>query len=90
MLGSRLVPLLTLAGFAVRVLTRDPARAEPLAGHGVEVTCAPVQPALARQARAALAMDTLDMTFGPGPARQVVPSLPETSVRQALKELLSR
>jgi len=50
---------------------------------------APVRPALARQARAALAMDTLDMTFGPGPARQTCPGLPETSVRQALKELLS-
>jgi uncharacterized protein YbjT (DUF2867 family) len=42
-LGSRLVPLLTSAGFAVRVLTRDPARAVPLAGHGVEVTCADVR-----------------------------------------------
>lgn len=50
---------------------------------------APVRPALARQARAALAMDTLDMTFGPGPARQACPGLPETSVRQALSELLS-
>ena len=50
---------------------------------------APVRPALARQARAALAMDTLDMTFGPGPARQAVPDLPETSARQALKELLN-
>jgi uncharacterized protein YbjT (DUF2867 family) len=50
---------------------------------------APVRPALARQARAALAMDTLDMTFSPGPARQACPGLPETSVRLALKELLS-
>ena len=50
---------------------------------------APVRPALARQARAALAMDTLDMTFGAGPARQTCPGLPETSVRQALKKLLS-
>jgi len=50
---------------------------------------APVRPALARQARAALAMDTLDMTFGPGPARQAVTDLPETSARQALKELLN-
>jgi NADH dehydrogenase len=50
---------------------------------------APVRPALSRQARAALAMDTLDMTFSPGPARQACPGLPETSVRLALKELLS-
>jgi hypothetical protein len=50
---------------------------------------APVRPALARQARAALAMDTLDMTFGPASARQAIPDLPETSVRQALKQLLS-
>jgi NADH dehydrogenase len=50
---------------------------------------APVRPAPARQARAALAMDTLDMTFSPGPARQACPGLPETSVRLALKDLLS-
>src|SRR6185503_3088934 len=30
-----------------------------------------------------------NMTFGPGPARQAVPDLPETSARQALKELLN-
>ena len=36
-LGTRLVPRLAGAGVAVRVLTRDPARAQHLAGHGVEV-----------------------------------------------------
>jgi NADH dehydrogenase len=36
-LGSRLVPHLAGAGLAVRVLTRDPARAQHLAGPGVEV-----------------------------------------------------
>ncbi len=47
------------------------------------------RPALARQARAALAMDTLDMTFNPAPARQAFPDLPETGIRSALKELLN-
>src|SRR5207248_11053364 len=37
----------TSAGLAVRVLTRDPARAESLAGQGVEVTCADVRDAAA-------------------------------------------
>ena len=36
-LGTRLVPRLAGQGLAVRVLTRDPARAEHLAGPGVEV-----------------------------------------------------
>jgi uncharacterized protein YbjT (DUF2867 family) len=47
-----------------------------------------IKPALARQARAALAMDTLDMTFNHAPARQAFPDLPETDIRSALKELL--
>jgi uncharacterized protein YbjT (DUF2867 family) len=48
-----------------------------------------IKPALARQARAALAMDTLDMTFDPTTARQPFPDLPNTSMRSALKELLA-
>ena len=48
----------------------------------------PVNPALARQARAALAMDTLDMTFDPAPTRRAFPGLPETDIRQALNDLL--
>ena len=47
------------------------------------------KPALARQARAALAMDTLDMTFDPGPARRAFPGLPNTDMPSALKELLA-
>ena len=35
-LGTRLVPRLAGQGLAVRVLTRDPARAQHLAGHDVE------------------------------------------------------
>jgi uncharacterized protein YbjT (DUF2867 family) len=49
---------------------------------------ATVKPALARQARAALAMDTLDMTFDPAPTRRAFPDLPETDIRLALKDLL--
>jgi uncharacterized protein YbjT (DUF2867 family) len=48
---------------------------------------AAIKPALARQARAALAMDTLDMTFDPTPTRQAFPDLPETDIRLALKYL---
>jgi hypothetical protein len=51
-------------------------------------TAAAIKPALARQARAALAMDTLDMTFDPTPTRQAFPDLPETGIHLALKDLL--
>jgi uncharacterized protein YbjT (DUF2867 family) len=50
---------------------------------------APIKPALARQARAALAMDTIDMSFDPGPTRQAFPDLPNTDMPSALKELLA-
>jgi uncharacterized protein YbjT (DUF2867 family) len=49
---------------------------------------ATIKPALARQARAALAMDTLDMTFDHAPTRRAFPDLPETDIRLALKDLL--
>ena len=42
-LGARLVPRLAGRGLAVRVLTRDPARAQHLAGPGIEVTCGDVR-----------------------------------------------
>jgi hypothetical protein len=47
------------------------------------------KPELARQARAALAMDTLDMTFDRAPARQAFADLPNTDVASVLKELLA-
>jgi len=47
-----------------------------------------VKPALARQARAALAMDTLNMAFDSGATRRAFPDLPNTGIQQALKELL--
>ena len=47
------------------------------------------KPALARHARAALAMDTIDMSFDPGPTRQAFPDLPDTDMPSALKELLA-
>jgi uncharacterized protein YbjT (DUF2867 family) len=50
---------------------------------------APIKPARARQARAALAMDTINMTFDPAPTRRVFPSLPNTDMPAALKELLA-
>src|SRR5204863_383793 len=42
-LGTRLVPRLVGQGLAVRVLTRDPARAQHLAGPGIQVACGDVR-----------------------------------------------
>jgi NADH dehydrogenase len=50
---------------------------------------ATIKPALARQARAALAMDTIDMTFDSTATRQAFPDLPNTDMPSALKELLA-
>jgi uncharacterized protein YbjT (DUF2867 family) len=50
---------------------------------------AAVKPALARQARAALAMDTIDMRFDPAATRRAFPNLPNTSIHSALKSLLA-
>jgi hypothetical protein len=47
------------------------------------------QAAPARQARAALTMDTIDMSFDPGPTLQAFPDLPDTDMPSALKELLA-
>jgi len=44
---------------------------------------------LARQARAALAMDTIEMTFDRLPTRRDFPDLPNTDMPTALKELLA-
>jgi hypothetical protein len=49
-----------------------------------------VKPALARQARAALAMDSLDMTFDSSATRGAFPDLPNTGFRPALEELLAQ
>ena len=56
---------------------------------GMAWTTAAIKPALARQARAALAMDTLDMTFDPTPTRRAFPGLPDTDMPSAIKELLA-
>ena len=48
-----------------------------------------IKPALARQARAALAMDTFDMTFDSTATRRAFPDLPDTGMPSALKELLA-
>jgi uncharacterized protein YbjT (DUF2867 family) len=50
---------------------------------------AAVKPAMARQARAALAMDTIDMRFDPAPTRRAYPNLPNTSIQPVLHSLLS-
>jgi uncharacterized protein YbjT (DUF2867 family) len=52
------------------------------------LTAAPLKPALAGQARAALTMDTIDMSFDPAPTRRAFPHLPETDLPTALKQLL--
>lgn len=51
------------------------------------VAAAPVNPAFARQARAAVAMDTDNMAFDAAPTRREFPNLPNTPLPQALKEL---
>jgi len=55
--------------------------------HAMALLTAGIRPALARQARAALAMDSLDMTFDPAPGRQAFPGLPDTDLLSALKQL---
>lgn len=50
---------------------------------------AALKPALARQARAALAMDTIDMSFDPTSTRRAFPSLPNTGMPAVLKDLLA-
>jgi len=57
--------------------------------HTLAIAAARLKPALARQARAALAMDTINMTFDPAPARKAFPDLPNTDMPTALKELLA-
>jgi uncharacterized protein YbjT (DUF2867 family) len=57
--------------------------------HTMAIAAARLKPALARQARAALAMDTIDMAFDPAPTRQTFPDLPTTDMPTALKELLA-
>jgi NADH dehydrogenase len=48
-----------------------------------------IKPALARQARAALAMDTLDLTFDSKAVRREFPGVPNTDMPSVLKELLA-
>jgi uncharacterized protein YbjT (DUF2867 family) len=72
--------------------TRRPATVRHIprpALHAMAMTTAMVKPALARMARAALAMDTIDMTFDPAPTRRAFPDLPNTDMPAALKELLA-
>jgi NADH dehydrogenase len=57
--------------------------------HTMAMAAARLKPALARQARAALAMDTINMTFDPAPTRRAFPDLPNTDMPSALKELLA-
>jgi NADH dehydrogenase len=66
----------------VRHIPRPVLRAMSLAG--------PLNPQLARQSRGAVVLDTTDMSFDPGPVRREFPDLPETGVREALKQLLDR
>jgi len=50
------------------------------------LAAAAVKPELARQARAALVMDTINLTFDSSPTRQAYPELPNTGMPAALKE----
>jgi NADH dehydrogenase len=57
--------------------------------HTLAWLAAVIKPGLARQARAAIVMDTLDMTFDPTPTRRAFPGLPNTGMPSAIKELLA-
>ena len=57
--------------------------------HTMAIATAWLKPALARHARAALAMDTINMTFDSAPTRREFPDLPNTRMPSALKELLA-
>lgn len=48
-----------------------------------------VKPVLARQAPAALVIDTIDISFDPAPTRLAFPDVPETDMATALKQLLA-
>jgi uncharacterized protein YbjT (DUF2867 family) len=60
-----------------------------LALHAMAMATAGLKPELARQARAALAMDAIDMTFDPSRIRRAFPQLPNTDMATALKALLA-
>jgi hypothetical protein len=47
-----------------------------------------VNPMFARQARAAVAMDTHDLTFDAAPGRRLFPSVPATDVKTAVERHL--
>jgi hypothetical protein len=51
----------------------------------MSILARPVKPSFARHARAALVMDTEDMTFDDSAVRRRFPDLPNTSVQAALK-----
>ena len=53
--------------------------------HLIAATAATLKPALARQARAALAMDTIDMSFDPAATRHAFPSCPRPAYGQPSK-----
>jgi uncharacterized protein YbjT (DUF2867 family) len=60
-----------------------------LALHAMAMATAGLKRDLARQARAALAMDSIDMTFDPSRIRRAFPQLPDTDMATALKALLA-
>jgi uncharacterized protein YbjT (DUF2867 family) len=51
------------------------------------VLARPIKPQFARQARAAVVLDTVEMRFDPGPLRAEFPDLPATDVRHSLERL---
>jgi NADH dehydrogenase len=57
--------------------------------HTLAWLAAGIKPGLARQARAALVMDTLDMTLDSTRTRRAFPGLPNTDMPSAIKELLA-
>lgn len=72
---------LTLNQFAARIGERHPPRHVPRAGlRGMAILARGARPALARSARAALAMDTIDMAVDAAPGHAAYPWLPSTRI----------
>lgn len=55
----------------------------------MSVLAAPLKPAFARQAGAAVVMDTMDMTFDASASRNGLPALPNTELAAAVRALLT-
>lgn len=71
---------LSLTEFAARLTGRPPRHLPHPLVRAIGRVAEPLAPGLARIAQQAMAMDTVDLTFDPGPARETYPWLTTTSL----------